>query len=343
MKMAIALTLFMVTSSIYATDVDPDDCQNCRTLIQVAPQPLNPNDQNLAENLSNAVMSSAERVAFNHFTASLCNEIDRGGTEVSFSENIKKVFKNYYSELNKTEPTDPQEKIKTRLMFLNDHKNEIICSSSLKCEFDNSLCKDGMQYMKYALYTGNYNPLLRGVLTGSLVPDDGDVLIDFNAITYNEDGKPETLLDYIKRELVRPEYKIKEPKSLNFTTKLNSRLNYTNEPVFKFWIDNIYNNPKWEGMKLIFTDLKSLRKENFMPWLVSLDKRFEGCTIPDVNITNTHRQKKVVIKAFYEAKLLGKYLNYERLDDYEFNVKTKVDHWYYLWSMIKNSKYYKKI
>jgi len=159
----------------------------------------------------------------------------------------------------------------------------------------------------------------------------------------NEDLMLERVLYYIKRELVRPEYKIKEPKSLNFTTKLNSRLNYTNEPVFKFWIDNIYNNPKWEGMKLIFTDLKSLRKENFMPWLVSLDKRFEGCTIPDVNITNTHRQKKVVIKAFYEAKLLGKYLNYERLDDYEFNVKTKVDHWYYLWSMIKNSKYYKKI
>ena len=149
---------------------------------------------------------------------------------------------------------------------------------------------------------------------------------------------------YIKKEFLRPEYNIeKVPSAFHFQTKLNSRLNYSNEPVFKFWIDNIYNNPEWKGMKLIFIDLASLRKKSFIPWLVSLDKRFEGCTVPDVNVTNTHKQKKIVLKAFYEAKLLGKYLDYERQDDYEFNVKSKIDYWYYIWSMIKNSKYYKKI
>ncbi len=228
MKMAIALTLFMVTSSIYATDIDPDDCQNCQTLIQVAPQPLNPNDQNLAENLSNAVMSSAEKKAFDLFRRKLCDSIDKGGDNDFMEERIDKVFKMYSEELGKTEPTDPQEKIKTRLMFLNDHKNEIICSSSLKCEFDNSLCKDGMQYMKYALYTGNYNPLLRGVLTGSLVPDDGDVLIDFNAITYNEDGKPETLLDYIKRELEAE--KTKPDKNNSYISSIESFRDMISDP-----------------------------------------------------------------------------------------------------------------
>lgn len=59
-----------------------------------------------------------------------------------------------------------------------------------------------MQYMKYALYTGNYDPLLRGVLTGSLVPDDGEELVDFNAVSLSEFGLPETLLGYIDRYLV---------------------------------------------------------------------------------------------------------------------------------------------
>ncbi len=88
------------------------------------------------------------------------------------------------------------------MRFLNAHQNEIICSSAVECNLDDSLCHDGMQYMKYALYTGNYDPLFRGVLTGSLVPDDGEVLVDFNAVSLNEFGHPETLLNYIDRELV---------------------------------------------------------------------------------------------------------------------------------------------
>lgn len=226
--MAIALTLFMVTSSIYATDVDPDDCQNCRTLIQVAPQPLNPNDQNLAENLSNAVMSSAEKDAFELFSKKICNQIDKGGTSDSLAKEVDRLLAEYNSQIGKAEPTDPQEKIKTRLMFLNDHKNEIICSSDIICNNPSSKCHDGMQYMKYALYTRNYNPLLRGVLTGSLVPDDGDVLIDFNAITYNEDGKPETLLDYIKRELEAE--KTKPDKNNSYISSIESFRDMISDP-----------------------------------------------------------------------------------------------------------------
>lgn len=201
MKMAIALTLFMVTTNTFATDIDPNDCQTCQITMQSAQQPLSSTDQQLAANLTKAVMSSVEKEAFDLFRRKLCDSIDAGGDNTSLNEKVEEVFQMYNDKLSKLEPTDPQEKIKTRLMFLNDHKNEIICSSSIKCQRDGSLCKDGMQYMKYALYTGLYKPLLEGVLTGSLVPDDGKVLIDFNAITYNEDGKPETLLDYIKREL----------------------------------------------------------------------------------------------------------------------------------------------
>ncbi len=67
--------------------------------------------------------------------------------------------------------------------------------------------------MKYALYTGLYDPLLSRVLTGSLVPDYGDVLIDFNAVSLSEFGQPETLLDYIDRELVAEEQKAEPNRS----------------------------------------------------------------------------------------------------------------------------------
>jgi hypothetical protein len=96
-------------------------------------------------------------------------------------------------------------------------------------------------------------------------------------------------------------------------------------------------------MKLIFIDLASLRKESFIPWLVTLDKRFQGCTIPNVNVTNTHSQKQVVIQAFDNLRKDNKYIDYKVKDNYDFNVRTKIDSWYYLWNMIKKSKYYKKI
>ena len=160
----------------------------------------------------------------------------------------------------------------------------------------------------------------------------------------NLDNSLKRVQYYLKKEFKKPEYNVdKNPTNFHFQTKINSRLHFTNEPVFKFWVDNIYNNPKWEGMKLIFIDLASLRKKSFLPWLVSLDKRFQGCTIPDVNVTNTHSQKKVVIQAFENVRADEKYLDYAVKADYDFNVRTKIDNWYYLWNMIKKSKYYKKI
>jgi len=160
----------------------------------------------------------------------------------------------------------------------------------------------------------------------------------------NLDNSLKRVQYYLKKEFKKPEYNVdKDPTNFHFQTKISSRLHYTNEPAFKFWVDNIYNNPKWKGMKLIFIDLASLRKESFIPWLVTLDKRFQGCTIPNVNVTNTHSQKQVVIQAFDNLRKDNKYIDYKVKDNYDFNVRTKIDSWYYLWNMIKKSKYYKKI
>lgn len=170
-----------------------------------------------------AAESSAEKEAFELFVGGICNRIDGGGTTESLPPKIESVFSRYYSRIGKTEPTDPQEKIKSRVRFLNAHQNEIICSSDIICNNPASLCHDGMQYMKYALYTGNYKPLFEGVFIGSLVPDDLEVLIDFNAVSLSELGQPVTLIDYIEREIVAE--KSKEEPYISYVIYIDDYLN----------------------------------------------------------------------------------------------------------------------
>ena len=50
------------------------------------------------------------------------------------------------------------------------------------------------------------------------------------------------------------------------------------------------------------------------------------------------------LKAFVERnKDRQPYSDYKVKGNYDFNVRTKIDNWYYLWNMIKKTKYYKKI
>ena len=162
----------------------------------------------------------------------------------------------------------------------------------------------------------------------------------------SQDGEKsyKRVLHFIKTSLKRPELNISNnPRNLVINTELDNRLSYFNETVFNFFIDNIFNNSNWKGMKMYFVDLEALRKQQFIDWLIKLDSRFEGCTVPEANLASSNWHKTLIVKAFNEVRDEKLYLDYTKLTDWNTNVKVNVDNSSKIWRLIKNTNYYKSI
>tara|TARA_A100001515_G_C4583380_1_gene213678 strand:+ start:177 stop:950 length:774 start_codon:yes stop_codon:yes gene_type:complete len=162
----------------------------------------------------------------------------------------------------------------------------------------------------------------------------------------NKEISYERVLYYVKTTFKRPELHLeKQPRNLIIKTELDNRLSYFNETVFNFFIDNIFNNDNWKGAKMIFVDLHTLRHQKFIDWLVELDNRFEGCTVPQYNVAKDHWQKNVIIKVFDQLRDEdeGKYLDYTKLSDWNTNVRVNLDNSSRIWRLIKSTNYYKNL
>ena len=94
---------------------------------------------------------------------------------------------------------------------------------------------------------------------------------------------------------------------------------------------------------MYFVDLEALRKQQFIDWLIKLDSRFEGCTVPEANLASSNWHKTLIVKAFNEVRDEKLYLDYTKLTDWNTNVKVNVDNSSKIWRLIKNTNYYKSI
>ena len=169
------------------------------SLIVIMPAQANPADdagikavENLAKFVPSKKISSLSR--------KICGQFTGDGSKVA--ANVKRLIKKHMAKHEGIKnPTAPQ-----IIKFLNQNKNYMTCGH------------DNQNYMMVSFQHGNaYNQLFNTLFFDELVTDDTEKYIDVNAISFTgPGGKPETVLDYMYREITKGHSKeyIEEVKSL---------------------------------------------------------------------------------------------------------------------------------
>ncbi len=204
MKAAIFFTLLLVTTHSMAAGNEPKLCSINSVLAQ----------QDVSDTASATggvqqceAMGAVEKKAFSEFTNALCSSIKINQDPDRYTDQI---FSSYFNKLGKQESSNQIEKTKNRLAFLNQNKNNIIFKEQDYPKTKSFICESGLQYMKYAQYRKTHKMFFYEFLLNGLIPEDRSMWIDINAVTLDENGEFETVIDFMMKES-----KIAEEKGFN--------------------------------------------------------------------------------------------------------------------------------
>ncbi|MGB3726972.1 MAG: hypothetical protein WA981_14545 [Glaciecola sp.] len=117
----------------------------------------------------------------------MCSQYYRDATKVA--KNIEEVLVDYLQAHENIDNPSPKQII----LFLNKHKNQMLCGDT--------------NYMVESLRHGAYDELFNILFYEKLLVEDEDLYVDINAISYTgppTGNKPETVLDYMYREVANP-------------------------------------------------------------------------------------------------------------------------------------------
>ena len=194
MKAAIFFTLLLMTANSQAADNEPKLCSINSVL---ALQDVSDTASATGAGQQCEAMSAVEKKAFKEFTNSICFSIQLNQDPDVYAD---QMFSSYFNKLGKQESSNQIERAKNRLTFLNQNKNNIICRE-LDCFGDDKfICESGLQYMKYAFYKKTHLKFVRHFILGTLIPPDRSMVADINAVTLDENGEFETVIDFMMKE-----------------------------------------------------------------------------------------------------------------------------------------------
>ena len=195
MKIAIFLILLSVSSMSMGADKELKQCD-----INSKNEILSLLDAGKAEEFEGQYCEptkAMEKVAWQQFTTSFCGSISRNQPPENYQDSL---FSHYFAKIGKIEPGDKNKQNKERLTFLNQNKNNIVCSDQ-DCEIaNNPVCKNGLQYMKYAQYRKTHKMFFYEFILKGLTPEDRSMWIDINAVTLDENGEFESVIDFMMKE-----------------------------------------------------------------------------------------------------------------------------------------------
>ena len=165
--------------------------------------PVYANATDKAETKATQQAKFMSRRALEILSQSMCGQFTGAGKKVA--SNIKRIVKKSMAKDGGINNATPAQIVS----FLNKYKHYLICGHARE------------NYMMVSFRYGNaYNELFNTLFFDELAPDD-DAYIDVNAVSYiGPNHVPETLLDYLHREVKNKAYLkeyIKEVKNLIVT------------------------------------------------------------------------------------------------------------------------------
>lgn len=196
---ALFLILLLVCTKSLAADNEP---QLCSLKSALALQKMSDTASATGGAQQCDAMGAVEKKAFSEFTNSLCSSILLNQHPDDYAEQI---FSSYFNKLGKQESSNQIEKARNRLAFLNQNKNNIICKEQDCVGDETFICESGLQYMKYAQYRWTHKNLFQKFLLGTLIPEDRSTFADINAVTLDENGEFETVIDFMMKESQKAE------------------------------------------------------------------------------------------------------------------------------------------
>ena len=183
LKINIFLIMLMISTNVLG-EVTQDGCDEC-----MAKMEGNPADE-VKQFEPLAKIGASENIE--ELAGTICNYYLLAGADMA--KKIKTVITNHIAKYEKViSPSKAQ-----IIQFLNKNKNYMMCGEDKKTN-----------YLVAAFgNTGSINQLYNILFFDLLVDDDTEEYIDVNAISYSEgDGKPETVLDFMYREIKKPRAK----------------------------------------------------------------------------------------------------------------------------------------
>ena len=180
LKKNIFLIMLMISTNVLG-EVTQGGCDDCMTKIEGSPADEVKQFEPLAK------IGASENIE--ELAGTICNYYLLAGADMA--KKIKTVITNHIAKYEKViSPSKAQ-----IIQFLNKNKNYMMCGEDKKTN-----------YLVEAFGNeASINQLYNVLFFDLLVDDDTEEYIDVNAISYSTpDGKPETVLDFMYREIKKP-------------------------------------------------------------------------------------------------------------------------------------------
>lgn len=169
--------LFSINSFAKAAAIDGTDCPHCTPVLTGTPEKAMP------ASVTRAVATLMPSENITQLAHYICMQLAGDGNKVA--ENVKTLILKHLKEYENLDNPSKGQIIK----FLNHNKNYMKCSS-------------GKNYMKESFDHGRaYDQLFNVLFFDELLTDDESLFVDVNAISDGPDGNPETVLDYMYRQM----------------------------------------------------------------------------------------------------------------------------------------------